>query len=1129
MKLPNIIPPTDLLNQIEGIEGGLRQRKRLGIIGLVAAVLQVLVLVINDDWWQELVAYDWVTLGKDYWVSLLILTGVIFSLLVASWAKFWLKESQGSFRYTCSISDFVPVRETENEENMSVLSHHLAERLSKRIGRLSFLDEEHVKADDGRKGKSHIHIRGYYIVRERSDDNRVIEVMPRVRIGPSGSPETLAHPVSFNLTQAESNTQTPAVEIKESDTQAKKTPVGALGVTEYEQVLERIYFSVATEIYKQIQHDVKQKIELLPTDYFRAVALFHEAEDYATSNTLDAYDEALKLYDEAIKLFDPCSRPLWQSRCRRWLQRALRWRASFWRELKRRGAYIWPRLTSTEVMCARAEIGYANMLLYRGILAQLSGHRVNSVFEARPVAGRAAERLEKLPKDTPKRRETLFDAHVTLALALQFLMSYRNAEKCLEKARQLDPFRAEKDARFIFVTGSLEVKPRSTLQLFRHAVELEPRFEIAQFSLASQFEMLWRTRRTLERNVAEMVFNEYKEVLKINPGNIGAWANLGYMHWLLDDIGDIKDAEEAFESGREYKEIKRETFVAELDYGLARIAAERGKFEEAYKHYISAVSAHIAQGVLYSSGGYTAQFYYFDFIGDAILKRFDKYKNEVEKHLSCWEGKDVSEPTKRIRDSVYAFVLNDYGQACYRYYLRSGNEGFLSKARSAYEDTIGLNDDYVIPYYNLYELNPREGLEYIEKVGELEPKWIDGKLAMLQKAEEEPLKTLLPHEWFWVYDKNRDNRHFNWKALDRRDFEEELKWEKECGDVHVRILLTWGMALAKEDQPKAEKLFGHLHKHFWQDDLDLLISWRGSSSNEDKVKVLNKSIRAIIKLWLVYDPTNYTNLGWVKNEEAFEKEDKKRIFSEALRKPDLSDSLYKCLGDWLLEIGEENEAFDAYHRAITADDLAVRQAAVSALGQIGDTRAVEPLLARLEDQESGVRQAAASALGQIGDTRAVEPWRARLEDQESGVRQAAASALGQIGDTRAVEPLLARLEDQDSWARQAAASALGQIGDTRARGALIGRLSADNPNTRAEALEALSLTCKDQTDRKLLSQDLDAMTPFLDLHQEIDEMRVRQASEKLEVPVQEVCCRYEALAQQFPLKLAWQAKKTVPS
>jgi HEAT repeat protein len=51
----------------------------------------------------------------------------------------------------------------------------------------------------------------------------------------------------------------------------------------------------------------------------------------------------------------------------------------------------------------------------------------------------------------------------------------------------------------------------------------------------------------------------------------------------------------------------------------------------------------------------------------------------------------------------------------------------------------------------------------------------------------------------------------------------------------------------------------------------------------------------------------------------------------------------------------------------------VRQAAAEALGQIGDTSAVEPLIAALRDASLGVRRAAADALGQIGDRRALEP------------------------------------------------------------------------------------------------------------------------------------------------------------
>lgn len=50
MKLPSIIPPADLLKQIEGIESGLLQRKRLGKIGVAAAALQIVVLVANNEW-----------------------------------------------------------------------------------------------------------------------------------------------------------------------------------------------------------------------------------------------------------------------------------------------------------------------------------------------------------------------------------------------------------------------------------------------------------------------------------------------------------------------------------------------------------------------------------------------------------------------------------------------------------------------------------------------------------------------------------------------------------------------------------------------------------------------------------------------------------------------------------------------------------------------------------------------------------------------------------------------------------------------------------------------------------------------------------------------------------------------
>lgn len=132
-----------------------------------------------------------------------------------------------------------------------------------------------------------------------------------------------------------------------------------------------------------------------------------------------------------------------------------------------------------------------------------------------------------------------------------------------------------------------------------------------------------------------------------------------------------------------------------------------------------------------------------------------------------------------------------------------------------------------------------------------------------------------------------------------------------------------------------------------------------------------------------------------------------------------------------------------------------RSTAAGALGRIGDARAVDALLALLDDRETGVRRAAAQALGRLGDTRAVEPLVRALTDHDGEVRAAAAEALQQL-DWRpeetaaggaywaathqwdeavrvaAVEPLVMALQDHAATVRERAADALGTIGDARA-------------------------------------------------------------------------------------------------
>lgn len=134
---------------------------------------------------------------------------------------------------------------------------------------------------------------------------------------------------------------------------------------------------------------------------------------------------------------------------------------------------------------------------------------------------------------------------------------------------------------------------------------------------------------------------------------------------------------------------------------------------------------------------------------------------------------------------------------------------------------------------------------------------------------------------------------------------------------------------------------------------------------------------------------------------------------------------------------------------------AVRETAAEALGILRDRRAVEPLIKSLNDKEEGVRWKATWALGNIGDKRAVEPLIYLLYDESWAVRRFAASALGKIGDERAVESLIETLSDEEWHVRKYAADALGKIGDGRAVESLIEALNDEDNDVRWKAVVAL--------------------------------------------------------------------------
>jgi HEAT repeat protein len=135
-------------------------------------------------------------------------------------------------------------------------------------------------------------------------------------------------------------------------------------------------------------------------------------------------------------------------------------------------------------------------------------------------------------------------------------------------------------------------------------------------------------------------------------------------------------------------------------------------------------------------------------------------------------------------------------------------------------------------------------------------------------------------------------------------------------------------------------------------------------------------------------------------------------------------------------------------------DLGYGIAEYPLVADVGES-GVESLISRLSNGSFQQRWTAADALGDIGDPRAVEPLVAALENRNPSpaVRESAAAALVKIG-APAVEPLIALLSSRSS-ARLHAAEVLGNIGDPRAVEPLTGALENGPPPLRRRAEAAL--------------------------------------------------------------------------
>jgi HEAT repeat protein len=126
-------------------------------------------------------------------------------------------------------------------------------------------------------------------------------------------------------------------------------------------------------------------------------------------------------------------------------------------------------------------------------------------------------------------------------------------------------------------------------------------------------------------------------------------------------------------------------------------------------------------------------------------------------------------------------------------------------------------------------------------------------------------------------------------------------------------------------------------------------------------------------------------------------------------------------------------SMDLVRPAMTDEIADVRAAAADAAAKCKDVQSVEPLIQMLQFDLAP----AAKALGEIGDKRAVDPLIACFQQKQLWGRRFVAHALGQLHDPKVVDLLIAALHDDTTtsepiWVGIEAAWALAEIGDPRA-------------------------------------------------------------------------------------------------
>ncbi len=160
-------------------------------------------------------------------------------------------------------------------------------------------------------------------------------------------------------------------------------------------------------------------------------------------------------------------------------------------------------------------------------------------------------------------------------------------------------------------------------------------------------------------------------------------------------------------------------------------------------------------------------------------------------------------------------------------------------------------------------------------------------------------------------------------------------------------------------------------------------------------------------------------------------------------------------------------------QALHDPDAIVRESAARALGIIKypndtkkpigrfedmteDRRAADALLKVIKDKEVGVKASAAAALANYGKPEVMKTLMGMLTDSSSTIRAAAATGLGGCPYMEVIPALIRLLRDDDFFTRLCAARSLGRLGDAQALDPLLEMLHDTNASVRLNTARALA-------------------------------------------------------------------------